>query len=89
MLIKVNIPGKDHDPTAYLNVRITALTNYLVDEVPGMDWVVMRIRNTDNVQGKVFGISLPRHDQSKPDVVWDVLRNVDQSNDMFGLTDGL
>jgi len=37
----------------------------------------------------VVGISLRRHDLFKPDVVWDVLRKVIQSNARFCLTDRL
>lgn len=51
--------------------------------------VVLRVRNTENVQGKVIGISFIRCEQLKPDVVWDVLRKVIQSNARFGLTDRL
>jgi hypothetical protein len=45
--------------------------------------------NTTNVQDKVVGISLKRHDQLKPDVVWDVVWKVIQNNARFGLTDRL
>jgi hypothetical protein len=38
---------------------------------------------------KVVGISLRRHDQFKPDVVWDVLGKVIESNTRFGLADRL
>jgi hypothetical protein len=41
------------------------------------------------VQDEVVGISLRRRDQLKPDVVWDVLWKVIQSNARFGLTDRL
>ena len=37
----------------------------------------------------MVGISLRRRDQFKPDVVWDVLGNVIQSNASFALTDRL
>jgi hypothetical protein len=60
-----------------------------VDEVPVRDLVGLRIRNTENVQDKVVGISLRRRDQLKPDVVWDVLGKVIQSNARFGLSDHL
>ena len=44
------------------------LTNYLVNDVRDRDLVGLRIRNTENVQHKVVGISLRRRDQIKPDV---------------------
>ena len=53
------------------------------------DLVRLRIRNTENVQDKVVGISLRRCDQLKPDVVWGVLGKVIQSNAKFGLADRL
>ena len=37
----------------------------------------------------MFGISLHRRVQLKPDVVWGVLRKVIQSNARFGLADRL
>jgi len=51
--------------------------------------VGLRIRNTENVQDKVVGISFRRRDQLKPDVVWGVLGKVVQSNAGFGLCDRL
>jgi len=65
------------------------LTNYLVDEVPGRDLVGLRIRNTENVENKVVGISLRRRDLLKPDVVWAVLGKVIQSDARFGQGDRL
>ena len=47
----------------------------------------LRIRNTDNVEDKVVGISLPRRDVLKTDVFWAVLGKVIQSNASFGLSD--
>ena len=44
------------------------------------DFVGLRIRNTDNVQDKVVGISFRRREQLKPDLVWDVLGKVVQYN---------
>jgi len=52
--------------------------------VPGRDLVDLRIRNTENVEDKVVGISLRRRDQLKPDVVWAVLAKFIQSNARFG-----
>ena len=49
----------------------------------------VRIRNTENLQEKVFGISFTRRDQMKPDLIWAVLSKVIQSNATFGLTDRL
>jgi hypothetical protein len=89
LLIKFNSRGEEQEPTSYLRECITGLTNYLVDRVPDRDMVGLTIRNTENVKDKVVGISLRRRDQLKPDVVWDVLRKVIQSNARFGLTDRL
>ena len=73
----------------YLKECITALTDYLVNDVRDRDFVGMRIRNTENVQDKFVGISLRRRDQLKPDMVWGVLGKVVQSNDRFRLADRL
>jgi hypothetical protein len=51
--------------------------------------VDLRIRNTENVQDKVVGISLRCRDRLKTDVVWSVLGKVIQSNDRFALSDRL
>ena len=88
-LIKFNFPGAQQEPTAHLKECITALTNYLVDEVPGRHLVGLRVRNTKNVQDKVTGISLRRRYHFKRDVIWDVLGKVIQSNARFGLTNRL
>jgi hypothetical protein len=63
LIIKFKLPGQEREPSAYLNECITALTNYLVDEVADRDLVGVRIRNTENVQDKVVGISFSRRDQ--------------------------
>jgi len=89
LLIKFNFPGEEQDPTTYLKEFITALTNYLVDKVPGRDLVGLRIRNTENAQDKVVGISLRRRDQLKADLIWSVLGKVIHSNARFALTDRL
>ena len=89
LLIKFNSPGEEQNHATCLKECITALTNYLMNDVPGRDLVGMRIRNTENVQDKVVGISLGRRDQLKPDVVWGVLSKVIQSNARFGLSDRL
>jgi hypothetical protein len=89
LLIKFRTPGEEQNPTAYLKERITALTNYLVNDEHDRDLVGLRIRNTENVQDKVVGSSLRRRDQLKPDVVWGVLGKVTQSNARFGLADRL
>jgi hypothetical protein len=89
MLINYNSPGEEQDPVGHLKECITALTNYLVGEVPGRDLVGLRIRNTENVADKVVGISISRRDQFKPNVFWEVLGKVIQSNARFGLTDRL
>jgi hypothetical protein len=79
MIIKFSTPDEEQDPVEYLKECITALTDYLVGEMPGRDLVGLRIRNTENVIDKV-GISIRRRDQLKPDVVWEVLGKVIQSN---------
>ena len=89
LLIKFNSLGGEQDPTTYLKECITALANYLTDKVPDRDLVGLRIRNTENVQDKVVGISLRRRDQLKADVVWSVLGKVIRSNAGFALTDRL
>jgi len=88
-LIKFNSPVEEQNPGTYLKECITALTDYLVNDVPGRDLVGLRIRNTENVEDKVVGISLRRRDQLTPDVVWAVLGKVIQSNSRFGLSDRL
>jgi hypothetical protein len=60
-----------------------------VDNVPGRYLVGLRIHNTENLQDKVFSISLRRRNQLKPHVVWGVYANVIQRNDTFGLSDRL
>jgi hypothetical protein len=89
MLIKFRAPCEEQEPLSYLKECIAALSNYLEDKVPGRDLVGLRIRNSENVQDKVVGISLRRRDQFKPDMVWDVLGKVIQSNARFALCDHL
>jgi hypothetical protein len=67
---------KSKTPANYLKKCITTLTKYLVDKVPDRDFMGLRIRNTQNLQDKVVGISLLRRDQLKADVVWSVLGKV-------------
>jgi hypothetical protein len=86
LLIKFTFTGEEQDPATYLKECITALTNHLVDKLPDRDLVGLRIRNTENLQDKVVGISLRRRDQLKPDVVWSVLGKVIQSNARLPLT---
>jgi hypothetical protein len=88
LIIKFNFPGEGQEPTAYLKECITSLTDYLWTNCQIETWWD-RIHNTENVQDKVFGISLRRRDQRKSDVVWDVLGKVIQSNARFGLSDRL
>ena len=57
-----------------------------MDEVADRDLVGVRIRNTENVQDKVIGISFRRRDQMKLDLIWAVLSKVIQSNARFALT---
>jgi hypothetical protein len=89
LLIKFNSLGENQNRNIYLKVCITKLTNYLVDEIPGRDFVGIKVRNTENLRDKVVGISFRRRAQLKPDVVWGVLGKVVQSNARFGLTDQL
>ena len=87
--IKFNSPGKEEIHATYLMECTTALTNYILDDVPGRDLLDLRIRNTENLQDKLVGISLRRRDQLKPDVVWGILAKVIQSNARFALSDRL
>jgi hypothetical protein len=89
LLIKLNCPGKEQEPTAYLQECIHSLANYLVREVSGRDLVGLRISNIENMQHKVNGISLRHCNRLKPDVLRDVLQKIIQSNARFGLTDRL
>src|SRR5215469_18125335 len=89
MLITFASPGEEQEPVTYLKGCITALSNYLVDKVPDRDLAGLRIRNTENVEDKVVGISLRRRGQLNPDVVWSVLGKVIQSNARFALCDQL
>ena len=70
LLIKFNSPDAEQNSATYLKECITALMNYLVDDVPGRELVGLRIRNTENLEDKLVGTSLLRRDQLKPDVVW-------------------
>jgi len=72
----------------YLKECLTALTNYLVDKVPGRDLVDLRIRKPANVQDKVVGINFRRRDQFKSGD-WSVWGKGIQSNASFALTDRL
>ena len=69
LLIKFNSPFEEQNPGTYLKECITKLTNYLFNDVPERNLVGLRIRNTENVENKVLGISLRRRDKLKPDVV--------------------
>jgi len=89
LLIKFNSPVEEQNPGTYLKECITSLTNYIVEDVPSRDLVGLRIRNIENVEDKVVGISLRRRDQLKTDVVWAVLGKVIQSNYRFGLSERL
>jgi len=73
LVIKFKLPGQEREPMTYLNDCITELTNYLVDDVPDRYLVGVRIRNTENLQDKVLGISFRCRDQMKPDLIWAVL----------------
>jgi hypothetical protein len=89
VLIKFHTPGEEQEPLSYLKECITALSNYLVDKVPDRDLVGLRIRNSENVQDKVVGISLFPRDQFKADMAWDVHLKVVQGNARFALCDRL
>jgi hypothetical protein len=56
-LIKSNSQGEQQDSTTYLKEYITAFNKYLVHSVPDRDLVGLRIRNSQDVQDKVVGIS--------------------------------
>jgi hypothetical protein len=86
LLIKFRSPGEEQETSTYIKECITALINYLVDEVNNRDLVGLRIRKTENVQDKVVGISFRRRDQLQPDLVWEIFSKVIQSNARFGLT---
>ena len=47
--LKIRTPGEEQNPTAYLKECITALTNYLVNDVDDRDLVGLRIRNTEKI----------------------------------------
>jgi len=79
-LITFRPTGVDLEPTAYLKECITALTNYLFVDMRDRDLVVLRIRNTENVQYKRVGASFRRRDKLKPNVGWGVLGKVVLSN---------
>jgi len=87
--ISFNSPVEEQNPGTYLKECIIELTNYLVDEVPARDLLKLRIRNTENVEAKVVGISLRRLEQLNPDLAWTVIGKVIQSNTRFGLRDRL
>ena len=86
-MIKFSAPAEHVEPTVYLEVCFTGLTNYTVKEVRDRDLVGLRIRNNENIQDKLVGICFRRRDQQKPNVVWGVLGKVVQSNARFGLSD--
>jgi hypothetical protein len=89
LLIKFNSPSEEQEPITYLKECITALTEYLVREVPDGYLVGLSIRNTENLQDKAIGISLRGRDQLKPDVVCSLLGKVVPSHARFALTDRL
>lgn len=59
-LLSLNPRVKSKNLRHILRNALQALTNYLVDEATGRDLAGLRIRNTENAQDKVVGISL-RH----------------------------
>jgi len=71
---------QEQNPGTYVKECITALTNYLVDDVPARVLVSLRIRKTENLKIKEVGISLRRREQLKTDVVWTVIAKEIQSN---------
>jgi len=89
LLIKFHSPVEEQNHGTYLKECITALINYVVDDMPVRDLVGLRIHTIENVQDKVVGISLRRRGQLIPDVVWAVLCKAIQSNARFGLSDRL
>ena len=89
LLIKFKSPGEEQEFASYLKKCNSALTNYIVDKLPDGNLVGLRIRNTENVQDKVVGISLRRRDQLKTDMVLSVVGKVIQINSRFALTERL
>jgi hypothetical protein len=73
LLVEFNSKGEEEEKIVYLRDCVTSLTVYLISEVAGSDLVGIKIRNCDNVQDNLIGLSLRRFDQFKHDVVWDVL----------------
>ena len=49
LLIEFRSPHKEQEASTYLKEGITALSNYIFDEVNDRDLVGLRIRNTENV----------------------------------------
>jgi len=76
LLIEFKPPGEEQELTAFLKECFTSWTNYLDDDVRDRDLVGLRIRNTENVQDKVVGISFRLRDRLKPDVVWSILGKI-------------
>ena len=89
LLIKFKFRVEDQKPAAYLKKCITALRDYLVNEVADRDFVGVRIQYTGNVQDNLIGISFRRSDHMKTDSIWALLSKVIQSNATFGLADRL
>ena len=69
LLITFHFSDEEQNPGTYLKECIRALRDYIVDGVTGRELLGLRIRNTENVEDKVVGISLSRSDKLKPDVV--------------------
>jgi len=87
--VSFNSPVVEQNSGTDLNEYITALTDYQVVDVPGIDLLGLRIRNTEKVQDKLFCISLRRREQLKTDVVLAVLGKVIQNNAKLGLNECL
>lgn len=58
LLMKLNFPCEEQEQTVYLWECITVLTDWLFDDVSGRVVVGLKIRNTENIQDRVVGISL-------------------------------
>jgi hypothetical protein len=89
LIIKFKCPGKNQDPYTYLDECINKLTKYVVNAIPGRDFVGMKIRNSDNLSDKVVSISFRRCDEFTYHLVWEATGKIVQSNAVFGLTDRL
>jgi hypothetical protein len=83
LLIKFRAQGEEENPTTYLRECITALTNYLVDDVHDRDLVGLRFRDTENVQDKVVGLVCVA--ETNLNLMWSEAYSGSSSKAMLGL----